>query len=59
MNLRLFALRNAASKKVVDGVFFADKISAKKARDTYNAQATGGVQYVVTPGPDHRRYRSS
>lgn len=53
MKLRLFALRDTKTNKVLPETFFADKPAAKKVRDELNAQ---GSAVVVTPGPDHRRY---
>ena len=54
MKLRLFALRDTKTNKVIPNAFFSDKPSAKKERDTRNA---AGETLVVTPGPDHRRRR--
>jgi hypothetical protein len=54
MKLRLFALRNTSTGRLIDG-YYPDKPAAKKARDELNAQ--GVDKYVVTPGPDHRRYK--
>lgn len=56
MKLRLFALRNTASNKILDSVYFSDKQAAKKERDALNKEA--GASYVVTPGPDHRKNKS-
>ena len=53
MKLRLFALRNSSTGKLVPDLYFSDKPAAKKERDERNK--TGG-NYVVTPGPDHHRY---
>ena len=53
MKLRLFALRDTKTNKVIPDAFFPDKPSAKKMRDQLNE--SGGT-VVVTPGPDHRRY---
>lgn len=52
MNLRLFAVRNLTTGKLVPG-FFADKNAAKRERDKL-----GKNTHAVTPGPDHRRYRA-
>lgn len=54
MKLRLFALRDTTTNKVLPNVFFPTKPEAKKARDDRNKD---GGTYVVTPGPDHRRAR--
>lgn len=53
MKLRLFALRNSSTGKRVPDLYFSDKSAAKKERDERNKS---GGNYVVTPGPDHRRY---
>lgn len=56
MKLRLFALRDISTKRIVPDLFFSVKPEAKKARDENNA-AAGHTRYVVTNGPDHRRYK--
>ena len=48
--LRLFALRDLTTGKLVPDKFFSDKRAAKAARDA------GGEHLRVTVGPDHRRY---
>ncbi len=53
MKLRLFALRNLSTGKLVTDIYFSDKPAAKKERDERNK---AGGAYVVTPGPDHRRF---
>lgn len=55
MKLRLFALRDTATNKLIPNLFFPSKPDAKKARDDYNKNGEGRA--VVTPGPDHRRAR--
>lgn len=57
MKLRLFALRDSTTNKIVPNQFFPSKPEAKKARDENNA-AAGHARYVVTNGPDHRRYKA-
>lgn len=54
MKLRLFILRNAQTSKT-NGDFYATKVEAKKVRDELNSSPPGG--WVVSPGPDHHRYR--
>lgn len=56
MKLRLFALRDTSTGKLVPNLHFASKPEAKKARDENNA-AAGHDRYVVTNGPDHRRFK--
>lgn len=54
MKLRLFALRDISTGKVVPELFFTSKPEAKKERD-----ARGGpTKFSVTTGPDHRRHPS-
>ena len=48
--LRLFALRDVTTGRLVPDTYFSDKVAAKKARDL------GGPNLRVTPGPDHYRY---
>lgn len=55
MKLRLFALRDTASNKVVPDLYFGSKPEAKRERDRLNGGDS--LRYVVVPGPDHRRYR--
>ena len=55
MKLRLFALRDTSTNKLLAGQFLHDKPAAKRERDRLNA---AGGTYVVTPGPDHRRYNA-
>lgn len=53
MKLRLFALRDTSTNKLLPNTYFGDKVAAKRERDELNK---AGGSYVVTPGPDHRRY---
>lgn len=55
MNLRLFALRDTDTGKLLPYTFFTGKPEAKRQRDELN-QAEGRQRYLVTPGPDHRRH---
>ena len=52
MNLRLFAVRNLTTGKIIPNTFFSSKAEAKKARDELGADT-----HRVTPGPDHRGYK--
>lgn len=56
MTLKLFALRNITTKKLLTEEFFSNKPAARVRRDELN-QAEKQVLYVVTPGPDHRRFK--
>lgn len=54
MKLRLFALRDLATGRILPNTFFASKPEAKRARD----QAAGnGDRLCVTYGPDHRSFK--
>lgn len=55
MKLRLFALRDTATNKTIPELYFSDKQAAKTERDARNKQ---GGNYVVTPGPDHRKTKN-
>lgn len=60
--LKLFQLYDTQEEKVVPDSFFHDKMQAKKKRTELNGQqqeAEGKFRYVVTLGPDHRRYSSN
>lgn len=52
MKLRLFALRDTQTNKLISDVYYASKPEAKRARDALNGTLK---RYVVSPGPDHRR----
>lgn len=52
MKLRLFALRDTRTNKILSDTYFSSKPEAKRARDAANEN---GGQYVVSPGPDHRK----
>ena len=56
MKLRLFALRNIRTNKLVPELYFNSKPEAKRKRDAINEEAKTNV-YVVTVGPDHDRFR--
>ena len=54
MKLRLFALRNIHTNKLLPELYFSSKPEAKRKRDAMNEEAKTNV-YVVTAGPDHRK----
>jgi hypothetical protein len=56
MKLRLFVLRNTVTNQVVPDLFFANKPDAKRERDSRGIP--GSNEFVVSPGPDHRRHES-
>lgn len=53
---RLFAVRHHASRKSLNE-FFSSKFEAKKRRNELNGQHEHTGWYVVTVGPDHKRYK--
>lgn len=52
MNLRLYAIRDRHTGRILPNLFFPNKVAAKAERDRL-----GVNDYCVTPGPDHRRFR--
>lgn len=52
--LRLFALRDTVTKRLLPGVTFPSKPEARTERDRLNATKPGSV--CITFGPDHRRF---
>jgi hypothetical protein len=57
MTAKLFQIVDTTTGKVVPNSFFPDKMLAKKARRELNESANSPVRYIVSPGPDHRKYR--
>lgn len=57
MTLKLFALRNSVTKQRVPDEFFSNKPAARVRRDELN-QGLKTPLYVVSVGPDHRRFKS-
>lgn len=54
MKLRLFAIRDTQTGKLVPDIFAPSKPEAKKERDRLNSEVgEGRIRYVVTNGPDH------
>lgn len=53
MNLKLFAIRDLSTGKLIAGLFFSDKQAAKAKR-----KELGDTTHCVTYGPDHRLFRS-
>lgn len=53
MKLRLFTLRDTTTNKTVPDLYFSSKPEAKRERDSREAG-----KYVVTTGPDHRRFEN-
>lgn len=60
MKLRLFALRDTRTNKVVADLSFPAKPDARLERDLRNkAVAANDMTYVITYGPDHRHYKAA
>ena len=59
--LRLFQITDTSSRRPVPDLYFGDREQAKAKRRTLNGgaerEAAGHLQYVVSPGPDHRNYK--
>lgn len=53
MNLRLFAIRDLATGRILPNLFFSSKAEAKRERDKL-----GDKTHCVTYGPDHRHFRA-
>lgn len=53
--MKLFGIKDTRTKKLVPGTFFKDKSKAKDERNQLNMQEPGA--YVVSFGPDHRRFK--
>jgi hypothetical protein len=49
------AASGPSSHRVVPGSYFSNKASAKTKRQELNNGQ--GLRFVVSPGPDHRRYK--
>jgi hypothetical protein len=56
MKLRLFALRDISTGRILTDAFFPSKPAAKLRRDELN-QPDKPADYCVTYGPDHHNYR--
>lgn len=52
---RLFVVLDTQTGKIVENQYFSNKESAKQLRRELNGDKN--VRYVVTPGPDHHKYR--
>jgi hypothetical protein len=55
MKLRLFAIRDTNTRVLLPQTF-PDKKAAKAERDLLNGSS--GMRYVVTEGPDHRKFNN-
>lgn len=54
MKLRLFAIRDLQTGRLIPNLYFGDKLEAKKKRD-----ALGKNTHCVTYGPDHRHFKAA
>ncbi len=52
MNLKLFAIRDLTTGRLIPGLFFSSKQAAKTKRDEL-----GNATHRVTYGPDHRHFK--
>lgn len=52
MKLRLFAIRDLSTNRILPNLFFPSKPEAKAERDKL-----GAATHCVTYGPDHHAYR--
>ncbi len=50
--MKLFAIRHITDNKKPTPPYFNDKMKAKEYRKTL------GEGYVITPGPDHHKYKA-
>jgi hypothetical protein len=49
--MKLFAIRDLTSGRIIPNLYFSDKRAAKLKREEL-----GSATHCVTYGPDHRRY---
>lgn len=54
--MKLFSIKDTHTNKLLNGTYFPSKHLAKRERDRLNQESGHDTRYVVTPGPDHRRY---
>lgn len=52
MKLKLFAIRDLTTNRIIPDLFFSDKVKAKAKRDEL-----GAGTHCVTYGPDHRHFQ--
>jgi len=52
MNLKLFAIKDLTTGRLIPGLFFNSKPAAKAKRDEL-----GSKTHCVTYGPDHRNFK--
>lgn len=54
--MKLFGIKNTKTNALVSNLFFREKKEAKTERDKMNQEEPG--LYVVSPGPDHRKFKT-
>lgn len=58
--MRLFQITDLHTRKPIEGLYFSNKRAAKAKRSELNgdleAQFPPKFRYIVSPGPDHKRY---
>lgn len=54
--MKLFAIKNTNTNRIVPDTFFSDKMLAKKARNSISEQT--GQAHVITYGPDHKLFKA-
>ena len=52
----LFGILNVKTGKVVDNKYYDNKMVAKQVRNDLRDQNPGTI-YLLTPGPDHHKFR--
>lgn len=57
IDMKLFAIRDTSSNKLVAGEDFKGKPEAKRRRDELNKEANSANRYVVTYGKEHRKFK--
>lgn len=58
--LRLYQIVDTTKNTPIQGVYFVSKVAAKKTRTKMNEDESGSkLRYIVSPGPDHKRYQRS
>ncbi len=57
--MRLYQILDTQTRRVIPGVFFANKVEAKEKRQELNGGSEPkSFRYVVSLGPDHHRFNA-
>ena len=58
MDKKLYQITEVATRKPVPGLYFSDKAQAKAKRKELNnnTDCLEKLNFVVSPGPDHRHF---